>query len=934
MSKKEEDIYLNKKKNEEFNVKTDFVEPIKGYNNNEDQGKLRLSSYNLFFSNIYNNQEKKENISDTQKIYTNETPDFVNCDPFKDKELKKNLLVNKTEKTQIDSLNDNSIKNNNFIKAVDDLNNKYNLNDIIVEVKEDNNNLKNHNEKLRNSQGANDEFDTFKKYHTENRSTQDKSKNLDSIQGSNIDNNKVKNHTYTNENGGETVDPNKFQNFNQKLWGYERDDPFNILNILADDNNNDDDTIHNKIDSKDVLKNNYEKDSNSQDSTKIEITKLLSYDLRHNDLLNLEYKFENLGERKKNFINDIFYSLLPFSKFENIEQFNKSEEYEEDTLSFEVKTIINEIINANKIIKKEISEDLNRHYSLDKYSQNYLYNITPCFKLYIMEKFWNDIECLRRGKNDGDSFYKCFMFSLLEKYIVYKKTLKLKSLIYEIFSQIDKNDFTYRNVEIIKEETLIILDIIIKYIEENNIRDSIDFLNKSFCSNDNFCNSMVKYMKIKLANFIKENEKLFNFNELLSNKIISKIFFVNNLFQCSNYIDQKVLIMKSEPDLFIYLITPLALKANLKLFVNESSGKKQLIHENIVFENEIIIDLLYIKRSYSIFYRKNYFRDNLQFYNISDEDIFNINEFKGTPNMANDKKDINYDAIKIELSVNKQCKDCGKEANKIFLDKICPNFPICQSCLKINTDKVISNRLTNLIKDGFENIEYYTRSINLTPESDKRNLILSSLEFKFLYGISETIYSQMINNSCLKCRIIFQDNNHFKMDCGCKFCYDCINKIIEKSEKNFLSTYQPEKCNCGILDINKVIDKRFTEAELNKYKEEAYQRLTKFWNQYCMICAKESKKNNDQNKEDNLLEIEIKKEQGERAVQVDNQNHKICKKCAILEGNKLIKQHKKDEDICLECKLCHKSHLIRYNIFKQIINKSKKEKISCTCSII
>ena len=203
---------------------------------------------------------------------TNETPDFVNCDPFKDKELKKNLLVNKTEKTQIDSLNDNSIKNNNFIKAVDDLNNKYNLNDIIVEVKEDNNNLKNHNEKLRNSQGANDEFDTFKKYHTENRSTQDKSKNLDSIQGSNIDNNKVNNHTYTNENGGETVDPNKFQNFNQKLWGYERDDPFNILNILADDNNNDDDTIHNKIDSKDVLKNNYEKDSNSQDSTKIEIT--------------------------------------------------------------------------------------------------------------------------------------------------------------------------------------------------------------------------------------------------------------------------------------------------------------------------------------------------------------------------------------------------------------------------------------------------------------------------------------------------------------------------------------------------------------------------------------------------------------------------------------------------------------------------------------
>ena len=918
MSKKEEDIYLNQINNEEVNVKPGIEKPNKDI---EDQKKeLRDSNFNLFISNIYNNQEKKENISDDQKKYTNETPYFVNCDPFQDKDLKKNLVVNKPENTQIDSFNENPIGINNFKRAVDVLiiNNKNDLNDIIVEVNEDNN-----NQKLKNSEGSNDDFETFKNCPNENITTQDKSKNLDSIQGSNIDK-KVKNTPiFTNENGRETVDPDKSRtNFIQE-FPFEPNERNNIFNVCADDNNNDDDKSHKRNDSTKLSKNE-----------EIEITKLLSYDLRHNYLLNQEYNFENLGERKKNFMNDIFYSLLPFSKFENSEQFNKSEEYEENNLSIEVKSIINKIINSNPTIEKDILDDLNKYYSEDEYSQNYLYNITPCFKLYIMEKFWNDIECLRRGKNDGDSFYRCFMFSLLEKYILSKKTLKLKALIYEISSQNNKMVFPYRNVEINKEDTFIILDIIIKSIEEDKIRESIDCLNKSFCSNDNFCNSMVKYMKMKLANFIEKNEKLFNFNELLSNKIISKIFFVNNLFQCSNYIEQKVLIMKSEPDLFIYLITPLALKANLKLFVNESFGKKQLIHENRVFENEIIVDLLYINRSYSIFYRKNYF-DNLRiYYDISDEDIFNTNKFKGTPNMANDKKDINYDAIKIELSVNKQCKDCGKVANKIFLDKICPNFPICQSCLKINTDKVISNRFTNLIKDGFENIEYYTRSIDLTPELDKRNLILSSIEFKFLYGISETIYSQMINNSCLKCRIIFQDNNHFKMDCGCKFCYDCINKIIEKSEKNFLSTYQPEKCNCGILDINKVIDKRFTEAELNKYKEEAYQRLTKFWNQYCMICAKESKKNNDQNKEDNLLEIEIKKEQGERAVQVDNQNHKICKKCAILEGNKLIKQHKKDEDICLECKLCHKSHLIKYNIFKQLIYKSKKEKISCTCSII
>jgi hypothetical protein len=87
MSKKEEDIYLNQINNEEVNVKPGIEKPNKDI---EDQKKeLRDSNFNLFISNIYNNQEKKENISDDQKKYTNETPYFVNCDPFQDKDLKK-----------------------------------------------------------------------------------------------------------------------------------------------------------------------------------------------------------------------------------------------------------------------------------------------------------------------------------------------------------------------------------------------------------------------------------------------------------------------------------------------------------------------------------------------------------------------------------------------------------------------------------------------------------------------------------------------------------------------------------------------------------------------------------------------------------------------------------------------------------------------------
>ena len=190
--------------------------------------------------------------------------------------------------------------------------------------------------------------------------------------------------------------------------------------------------------------------------------------------------------------------------------------------------------------------------------------------------------------------------------------------------------------------------------------------------------------------------------------------------------------------------------------------------------------------------------------------------------------------------------------------------------MKINTDKVISNRLGNLIKNGFENIEFYTRSINLTLESDTNNLILSQPEFSFLYGNTETINSQMVNNSCLTCGIIFQNNNYIIMDCGCKYCYRCIENIIINSEKKFMMTYEPSKCHCGIeIDIQKAIDKRFNEAETKKYKEEAYRRLTHFWKQYCLFCKKELK--------DEYCIIKIKNEPGEGKIKIEDQNHISCK---------------------------------------------------------
>ena len=186
----------------------------------------------------------------------------------------------------------------------------------------------------------------------------------------------------------------------------------------------------------------------------------------------------------------------------------------------------------------------------------------------------------------------------------------------------------------------------------------------------------------------------------------------------------------------------------------------------------------------------------------------------------------------------------------------------------------------------------------------------------------------MVNNSCLTCGIIFQNNNYIIMDCGCKYCYRCIENIIIHAEKKFMMTYEPSKCNCGKeIVIQKAIDKRFNEAETKKYKEEAYRRLTHFWKQYCLFCKKELK--------DEYCIIKIKNEPGEGKIKIEDQNHISCKKCAEIEAKQYNFNKNKDDYIYLECKLCNKSHLMKYENLKRVISKSqsKKSKTNCSCNI-
>ena len=630
-------------------------------------------------------------------------------------------------------------------------------------------------------------------------------------------------------------------------------------------------------------------------------------------------------------MKDLMFSNLKISKLNDISNLKKVEKLDLEILNFQVEEILNEILEDENTISK-VKEEIIKYEDSDLYTKKYLYNISPTYKFISLKKIWNEIYLFRKVKNDGDSFFRSFMFSYLEKIIIYKKITELTILIYYISINI-MNPFHFRNIEIKKNEVLIILGMILSSMKKDDINNSIIILNRAFCSNDNFSNSMIKYMKFKLGNFISDNYTLFNYNELISNKILSKKYFNKDLknFNFNKYLNERLLMMQTDPDFFIFLISSLTFNCNVKLYINEAFGELQLIHDNKINENEINIHLIYSEKNFQIAYLNDYYNNNIN------ELSYKIYE---NENIDNDN------IIKLFCD-NITCEKCLKESKEIILEKILPNFPICQNCLINNINKVLSNRIKYFSKDNYKYQEYYTRDIDLYIENnleENNKLKLSIPEFKYLFGENNNIISQMIflmNNSCLICGNLFEKENDFLiMNCNCKLCKNCIGEIILKDtdDKIILLTFEkiklnikPTICSCGNpFDLDDAILKLYNEEELKKYKEKANQRLIKFCFKYCMICLKK----NDMN----FFNVEILKDKNNNDnnntfdYNCTNENHILCNNCffnleeiAESENQKNIDD---DDYLSLEidCCICYRKHLIKLNKNDKKSKKKEKDK--------
>ena len=648
----------------------------------------------------------------------------------------------------------------------------------------------------------------------------------------------------------------------------------------------------------------------------INIENLVSYDKKHNIKKN-ELSNEVITQNKNNLLNDItIYSELNFEKLNNVQNFILENSLDEEILTDQIKTLFEDSLNNNVIIRQKIIElSINYKNSINNqnnYIKKYINNISPCYQFPKMKSLWEDIFCYRRVKSDGDSFYKSFMFSLIEKYIVYKNYLQFKLLIWDFYSKLkEAKTFFYRDVQIDINETIIIFEILFNYLNENKINDCIEMLNLCFCEKNNFCNSLVKYMKIKLGCFIKDNYKLFNKDEYKG--IIQDKYYGEEHLNYSLYLQEKVYLMQYEPDLFIYYITPLAFQMNFKLILNEQFSENIKVYHNFPLESEDYIDLIYDDKNYLIGYNNKYY--NLLNYDIQDDDIINV--YKKIKSGSDDGYVENRKVNEIDKSITiyKEkifCSKCKDKYDEIILNKIYPDFLICQNCLKYCINKVLINRINNLENEGYENIEYYTRNIELSDdEKNKEKLYLSPSEFKFIYGEEETIYSQIINlikNPCTSCLKVFDIDSVIKMECNCKLCNECINQLIEKNST---------KCICGNNFNLKYVKKQLNDLNGND-NNSVNLYATKNpddYNDICMICNNKIVVNNKKNSNKNYYE----------PLEITFKEHKICLTCL----KKLINQKNEKEYILEKCKICDTVHNIRYRHMKKFFRETNK----CKCSI-
>ena len=499
------------------------------------------------------------------------------------------------------------------------------------------------------------------------------------------------------------------------------------------------------------------------------------------------------------------------------------------------------------------------------------------------------------NSENGDSFYRAFIFGLLEHCILKKNRELFSSLIFDIFRLGDIEDIYFH---LNKEKVFMTLNIIYDLMGADEYDEAYEILIKSYIKTefDDFDQILIRYLRYciygYLNNLESENENDYNYN-------LSIIYY-------------------NEPSRFIIEALTNIFNVNLKIFYIEGNMKE--MNESDFFsvnQSNIFIILGYFYSSYHILYQEKLKFNSLLNYYISDISCI-LNGMK--------------------LEKERKCLLCEKNAKFIEITK--SERKICSNCLEKKIYGILNKRIELFSIENYLNFSYYMRPIILSNEPE---IIFNDANCKNIFNYSFSyIWSNNIQNLCYKCKLI--NVEILKLKCGCQYCKSCLLEEINKLTNNYIilngyekKNLENQKCICGNnFDLNERL--KLIEIE-DIYIRKAIDRMNDIIDNKCFICEKDIEQKydvptNKQNNKYHEISIFIPSSFTQDKIEnldYRNDKHMICFNCYKKESqNKKISNftYQNKEYIKILCQLCNVLHLIDKIHWKNLTPKS-----TCGCYI-
>lgn len=577
-----------------------------------------------------------------------------------------------------------------------------------------------------------------------------------------------------------------------------------------------------------------------------------------------------------------------------------------DFLSQQLNLIFTEHLRNTTFIQNEIDSKSSAY-------DNYL--TTSYYTMNIGPLLPGTCELSRDCYVDGDSFYRAFMFSYIECQLSQRNELFFMNLIYDIHHS--KQTFVNKDYCVNYNEVLLVLKHILTRVKDKSmhLNELLYYYNKMFSMLDNFNKALIKYMKIKLAMFLKDNAKAIDVNAFVNNKCISSYYInatTNAFVDVDAFINEHIALMQHEPEPFTLFLVPFAFPG-VELTITPERN------------NEYINTLVFPRCT-------SYTSDNSTETGMNNVDIALVYasthhyKIKYTEQR---RIELNYTAVprcSMQFTSHKDiaytCDTCNKQQGIIF-NKF--NEVLCKNCLYDKVKHIMMDRLRYLKNEHYYNIEYYSRPIQLTTDNDKQ-LELNDNEIRVLFiGNNITSLNQLLlfyaRATCSKCGVVYDNNDNTQssssssselitLNCGCILCKHCSTQLVKDGtlEHIVLNAFEKKKfnilqqmCACNKpFDVYNAVQLLYPQQEVEEYNAKAHERMEDYLYRYCMLCER---KLADKNKkvEERVVRVCVQGAGGKV-------KHTVCERCVNAFGEN--KGNVNGKYVKVECKVCTKEHLV------------------------